>query len=359
MTSLYTTKRILEDICLKKQNQPWLDIIIKLKEVYINDINVFEANINPEDDPFFTLDQMQVDINTNKADFINSISSNPASVLQKPNSIYLLEIPIEKAEAIQVNYGVICQSVSNMDYTPLTQKHVPSELLEGESNYSWKKIISKFKKLPSNSLLVIDAHLFDNDKFDEKQDCYDSKYRDGINNLYEILDSTLPTDFSDTYHIGVLVTDTDKAKLARKSRTNLTNKRIASAINKLKKKLNRNYAISTEILFFDFSDNDGHKLIHNRRIISNYFIVTADYKLATLKEGRSLCTQTVSTYPLFENIDTDSETDKKEKRIRYEIKKFQDFIDRQKNSKDLTALLYQNGKEYIDFSVLNHRILKR
>ena len=356
MIDIFTTKENLESICLDEGKRPWLDMIIKLKEVFVNDDDIFSEDVDPEDDPFYTLDGMQIDINTSRKDYINNILQNPVLVLRHPSGIFLLDIPVDKANQIQKDYGVLCQSTKQLDHTPLTQTHFPTELLEGENGKSWNNMIAHFKDLPSNSALIIDAHLFNEDRFDERANCYDERKRDGIDNILGILDSILPASFQDVYHIGVLITDTDKAKAARRSRSNLTNDRIATAINKLKKELKRNYPINIEVVFFDQND-DGHKLIHNRRILSNYFIVTADYKLAAIRKGRSLCGQTIAAYPLFEAIDKYPDSDKKEKRIRNEIKQFSDFFRRQSNSH--TALLYQNGQKNDDFTQLKHRFFQQ
>jgi hypothetical protein len=356
MISIFTTKDNLESICLDENKQPWLDMIIKLKQVFVNEDDIFPDDVDPEEDPFYTLDGMQVDINSSKKEYINDIPHNPVLVLNQPLGIFLLDIPVEKANQIQTSYGVMCQSTDDLDYTPLSQPHFPTELLAGETGKSWKSMIAQYKELPSNSVLIIDAHLFAEDKYDEANKCYDEKKRDGLNNIFDIINCLLPTSFKDTYHIGVLITDTDKAKAARRTRSNLTNDRIASAINKLKKSFNRNYPINIEVIFFD-PDDDGHKLIHNRCIISNYFMVTAEYKLAALRNGRSLCGQSIAAFPLFENIDKSPGSDKKEKRMRNEIKLLADFIHRQPNSH--TALLYQNGKTNDDFSQITHRFFNR
>lgn len=352
MTCIYTTKDNLESICLDEGKRAWLDIIIKLKEVFVNEDDIFSEDVDPDDDPFYTLDGMQININSSKKDYINEIPSNPVLVLQQPSGIFLLDISSDKASKIQKDYGVICQSCDNMDYTPLTQSNFPNDLFDGESGKTWKTMIAHYKELPSNSTLIIDAHLFDEDRYDERNNCYDERKRDGLNNTFDILDSLLPSSFEDTYNIGVFLTDIDVAKTERKTRSNLTNDRIASAINKLKKKLNRNYTINLEVVFIDYRD-DAHKLIHNRRIISNYYIITADYKLAALRNGRSLCHQSITAFPLFENIDKYPNTDKKEKRIRHEIDDFKVFFNRQPNSH--TALLYQNGQKNNDFTQLRHR----
>ena len=351
MISIFTTKDNLESICLDSGKQPWLEMIFKLKEVFVDNDNIFADDADIDNDPLYILDEMQVDINTSQMDFIKDIPNNPAIVLNQPSGIFLLDIPATKAFQIQKDYGVICQSVSELDYTPLTQPHFPTELLTDE-NKTWADMIAQFKDLPSNSVLIIDAHLFAEDKFDEANSCYDLQRRAGIENVSNILDYILPDSFKDTYHVGVLITDTDIAKVLHTSRSNLTNARIASAINKLKKTLNRNYPVHVEVVFFDPRD-DGHKLIHNRRILSNYYIVTSEYKLAALKNGKSVCAQTIDTFPLFEDLDKTPNTDKKEKRVRNEIRLFSEFFDRQPQSH--TALLYQNGQKTDDFKQLKHR----
>ncbi len=352
MTSIFTTKNNLETICLDKQKQAWLNMIIKLQEVYIND--TIDENADPDNDVLLNLDQMGY-INTKEANYINSISSNPGSVLQHPNGIFLLDISSNEANDIQRNFGVLCQSITNMDYTPLTQINKPTELTFGVHNLSWNGIISRYKKLPSNSALIVDAHMFENDRFDEKNNCFDSNHQDGLNNIDELLQAILPNTFNDAYHIGILLTDMDKAKLHLRSRSNLTNDRIAKAIHKLKRGLNRNYVIDIEVIFFDADDKNGYTLIHNRKIISNYFIITADYKLAALKKGRSLCDQSIVVWSLFENIDNDIDSDKKEKRIRIDLKKLQVYL----KGVNPSALLYQNNRKLPDFSTLRHRLLNK
>lgn len=352
MISIFTTKNNLQSICLDVDKRPWLDMIIKLKEVFVNEEEIFSNEVDPEEDPFYILDGMQIDINSSLKEYINDISRNPEHVLEHPSSIFLLDISVADAQCIQKNYGVICQSIRKLDYKPLTQPYLPTELTERESGKSWASIIAQFAMLPSNSILIIDAHLFNEDKFDENKGCYDERKKVGIDNIFEILNCILPQSFQSIYHVGVLVMDMEAARTLGRSHSNLTNARIATAINNLKKKLRRNYVINMEVIFFDPRD-DGYKLIHNRRILSNYFIVTAEYKLATIKDGISLCGQSIAVSPLFENIEINPRSDKKEKRIRSEIEHLSAFFSRQSTSH--TALLYQNGRKMDDFLQMQHR----
>lgn len=357
MISVFTTKANLEDIFLREENKAWLAIILKLNEVFINDDPFSECDeSNPDDDVFLTLDSMGVKLNDEEKDFIDNIPKNPKTVLNHPCGIYLLDISDAKAHRIQEDYGVICQSTKKLDLMPLVQPNFPNELEENETGKSWKNMISRFRELPSNSALIIDAHLFQQDRYDEHEGCYDSRNSKGITNLQEILDAILPEYFCDTYHVGIFLTDYDIANknIANK---NLTNKRIANAINKLKTKLDRPFDISIEVVFIDKNDNGAHALIHNRRIISNYYIVTADYALAALSNGRSLRSQTITAYPLFENIHIDSDSDKKEKRMKSDLRKLKDLLELQSRAVQPSLTFFQNGQQKEDLQSINHRML--
>ena len=354
MVAIFTTSSILDKICHTDELSVWQDMIVKLGEVFID--NEIDVPLD-YDDPLFILDSA-IKIDHSKKDFINSINESPASVLQEPCGIFLLDIPEDKASEIQTKYGVICEAACSPKHNLLTQKGSSAELVEGLNDKTWSDIFKKFKKYPTNSALIIDAHLFENDQYDEHQGCYDRERSYGINNLRDILDQILPDTFADTYHISVLLTNTDEAKANRRSRTSLTNARIASAINKLKKKINRPYEISVEVLFFSQSD-DGHRLIHNRRILTNTYVLDAQYKLAAFdNQGVTRASQAISVSPLFELIHIDSESDMKEKRLRYDLDDLYDYIETQCRAKTPTGQLYRNGALVDSFFKIKHRFLR-
>lgn len=355
MVAIFTTASTLDRICHTDNYTVWRDIIMK--------VGVFiDSNIDiplDMDDQLFNLDSAGK-INYSKREFISSLSDTPENVLDEPCGIYLLDISEEKATIIQQKYGVICQSSSNLRHDVLTNKGIVAELVEGEKGKNWIDIFKKFRTIPTNSAIIIDAYLFDNDQFDEKQGCYDHEHSHGISNLNNILDQILPHTFSETYHIGILLTNTDEAKARKRSRTSLTNTRIASAINKLKKRLNRPYEISIEVIFFSQTDNDNHRLIHNRRILTNTYVLDAQYKLAAFfSNGESRASQTVSVSPLFELIHLDNDSDMKEKRLRDDLDKLSGYVGIQCSPKSQTGLLYRNGKLLESFSQIRHRFLKK
>lgn len=353
MVAIFTTSTHLDKICHIDDLSVWQDMILKLGEVFIDG----EIDIPLDDeDPLFILDSA-IKIDKTKKEFIKSIPTSPEIVLQEPCGIFLLDLPEDKAADIQSKYGVICESTSVANHNILTQKGNSAELIDGLKDKSWNDIFKKFKSSPTNSALIIDAHLFENDQYDERQGCYDRERSYGINNLKDIIDQILPDTFADTYHIGVLLTNTDEAKASRRSRTSLTNSRIASAINKIKKRITRPYDISIEVIFFSQSD-DGHKLIHNRRILTNTYVLDAQYKLAAFdNNGAPRAPQTIIISPLFELIHIDSDSDMKEKRLRYDLDDLYGYIETQCRAKSPSGQLYRNGALVDSFRKIHHRFL--
>lgn len=351
MVAIFTTSGNLESICLDSDKQPWQDMIYKLGEVFIN-----EAVDIPMDmeDPLFLLDS-SIKIDITKKDYIDSIKSNPENVLKEPCGIFLLDIPENDAHNIELKYGVICQSIHSMNHDVLTHKGTSVEVINDLCGKTWTDVFKKFKDTPSNSAIIVDAHLFENDAFNEVDGCYDKNKSVGIDNLYQILDCILPQSFADAYHVAVMLTNIDEAKQERRSRTSLTNARIVSAINKLKGKLGRQYEICIEVHFF--SQKGGfHQLIHNRRILSSYYVIDAQYKLAAFKkDGTGISSQTITASPLFELIHLDADSDMKEKRLRYDLDDLYEYVETQ--CKNPTSELYQNGRKCETFYRVKHRFL--
>ena len=360
MVAVFTTSDIVKDIYLKS---PWKEILQDLKNVFVDTDMYIPLD---EEDPTFILDFAEVDFDSSKSDFIKSLVEKPANVLEEPCGIYLLNISEEQANRIQSEYGVICLSDKNLDHFLLTHLGTSAELKKGEKSEKWKNwtdILRKFQSTPTNSVLVIDAHLFENDYFDERQNppAYDSQRNIGITNLYNILNQILPNAFSDEgYHVGVLLTDIDVAKDNKRSRTNLTNSRIATAINKLKNKLKRLYPIHIEIIFIPHTDRDAHQLIHNRRIITNSYILEVPYKLAAFnKNNKSTYSQPITVKPLFSLIHLGNDSDTKATRLQYDLNELSQYIINQCNPKlKHKGVLFQNGLLSDSFTTVQHRFLK-
>lgn len=341
----------------KMIDQPeWLEIIRNLGEVFIADENIdipedYEAAAK---NPFYLLDEA-VSVKKNKSDYINTVPNNPELVLEEPCGIFLLNIPKDIAYSIQRRFGVICQSTSNMSHDVLTHKGTSIELIQGIGDRNWSDVFQKFKSTPSNSVIIIDAHLFENDSYDERNSCYDESRSYGRNNLFAILDNILPDNFDKAYHVSILLTDIDEAKKEKKSRTNLTNLRIVKEINKLRNKI-RPYEICIEVHFF--SQHEGyHNIIHNRRILSNYYVLDAQYKLAAFdNDNRSREGQTISIHPLFELIYIDPESDTKARRLISDLEKIKEYVEPARNH---SGPFYQNGRKFDSYDKVKHRLMSK
>ena len=75
-------------------------------------------------------------------------------------------------------------------------------------------------------------------------------------------------------------------------------KDVVNRIMKIKKRLNRKYKYTIEVLSID-KNNASFKETHDRQICSNYFWVNASHKLKAYRSGISLCNQTINFRYLF------------------------------------------------------------
>ena len=72
---------------------------------------------------------------------MDKIEANPAIVHNDPCAIYLLKIDKQKAEKIQKDFGVICQSIDDLDETILTKGIIDMSPRKGDKEYGWNKIL--------------------------------------------------------------------------------------------------------------------------------------------------------------------------------------------------------------------------
>lgn len=349
MIKIFTTAKGLDIICHNPGNWVWVEIIRNLRKVYIDgDISIPES----AEDTLFIVDSAGYIDRESKSQFITDVPSKTKRVLEEPCGIYLLEVKSGKAASIQKDYGVVCQSLSSLDYNSLTHKGITLELIKDEYNRSWKKTIKKFKQDPSNSVLIVDRYLFDNDYLDGNNVLLDSKNK--LVNLFSILDEILPQTFNSTYHIGIIARDIENGK---KCQASFGNSDIAGDVQAIIPKLNRNYEISTDIIFV--SRNEGlFKDIHNRQIFTNTLVLTALHQLSAFDaNGRSKVSQTIDVRTLFEPIIYEPESDCKAQRINDDLEKFRKYIALQKAGQS-TAELYCDGNKMGSFKKIRHRFLK-
>ena len=220
---------------------------------------------------------------TTRTDYIKSISTKPELVLKNPSSLFILDIPIAEAKKIQVEYGVICRSGVDTNVSILidvndehtTDKNKPL-------GRGWDTVLDSVESLPSNALILTDRYLFKTTN---------ARYGNGFDNVRSILTELLPRELNTTFNITV-VFDKDSIDPLYDFQT------IAKRLNDIKDEFKRPYPIIMEVLGITGKNNAYYNL-HNRRIISNYFVVKMDYSLAAFNKAVGTADQTITPQVLF------------------------------------------------------------
>ncbi len=302
MFKVFANKKFLEGVLLDKTPQNWYDILMSG--------NVAEVCI-PEDLEDEDIDSMGViDIIGNlqlygtivKTDtgYINDIPHNSRRVLENPNAVFLLNIEAKDAENIQKNYGVICQSIDAIDDDVLTKAY-EYDLFDGQEGVDWSVYFDKKNhKLPSNALIICDRYIFSANKESDLKERKDALQL-GLSNIRSILNSLLPKKHNDEYNV-LIVFDSSTFDKSEEIEMNMFN----SIVEDLKNYADGNKKVRRYKIRFDLVSIDhnciNYKMLHNRRIISNYFMVRAEYKLRAFKDNVSTVTQTIFYDGLFSKI---------------------------------------------------------
>lgn len=285
MLEIYISDRALEKIWVESRDSNWGKIISKQGVVYIS-----------EDDPSQLLDEngvlWQIEMSgihlEPSTEYIQKILDGTKSISEKPFGVFILDIEPHKALKMQQENGVICMSSDAIDENILALiDPCVKEYEEGEKG-KWSDVLVGVKAdtFVSNSVIINDRNLFANDGL--KTNHHTGESTPGIDNIAAVLNEIIPSELCVPYHVAILC-DYECVKIAN----GLTHKSVAEKVNKIKKKLNREFPIEIEIIFIKDGDSRITKVTHNRRIISNYFILKADHKICAFKSGMSLCAQNI------------------------------------------------------------------
>ena len=208
---------------------------------------------------------------------------HPENVLKNPSALYIFDILEAEALAIQKKYGVMCLSSAVPDITPLidiNDEHTTDK--EKPLGRGWDTVLDSVELLPSNALILTDRYLFKTTN---------AKYGNGFDNIRSILTELLPSKLETKYHIAVIF-DRDEID----SLYNFNS--IAKRLNDIALEFQKPYEIVTEVL--GLSDKkDIYYKFHNRRIVSNYFVVKMDYSLAAFNKTEGTSEQTIIPQVLF------------------------------------------------------------
>lgn len=284
MLSLYTTEKIISAIVSNSEGRYdiWLDFIKKLRvslKVLLDDDSDYDFN---DSNPINLLGLEGEVIDFIEKTDLNQIIELKSDVIRDSQVIFLLDIAKDTATNISKKYGVICCSLKDSSSdNPLFRESLELNLECDEKN-NWNKLLSQDCISPSNALIFIDRYLFSKDS---NSICC----QDGINNVSDILNEILPPALGVEFHILLIFDDS-------KIEPGSSFKDVSTAINKLKKKLNRPYPIAIEALSLSGTVLNGtshYRKTHNRRIISNYFIIRADHSLKAFRNCKSIYDQTL------------------------------------------------------------------
>lgn len=354
MMALYTTEQIVSSIFRdnEKRYDAWYDFITKLRpEMKIlldvdtdyedNDYNpvyMFQKDYDIQVDPQF-LEDVGDDSDLAK------IASMQLSSIPDPCAIVILDVDTETANKISQKYGVICHSFSESPLTsPLFQEAIERNVENQESKRGWHELFLKGTTFPSNSLVFVDRYLF-------SKDSNGITSQDGIENVYEILNHVLPANLGVDYHV-LLVFDASTLSTAIGD----TFERISTQINGLKKRLNRPYQVIIETLSIDHNDMN-YEETHNRRILSNYFIVRVDRSLKAFRANKGLYSQSLFLdWAASKGIVNQKRSDAPAKALYKYLREVRKAVTQIKKAQGAVPFT-QNGNNRIAVSSMAHRLI--
>ena len=275
---------------------------------------------------------------------VSRLRAHPEEVLNNPSALYVLDVSPEEARSIQQSYGVMCLSGERLDVSPLIDiNDIHISNVKEKLGHGWDTVLDSVEKLPSNALLLTDRYLF--------------AFRhpnagDGIANIRAILDQLLPRQFAGgDYHVTIVFDNMAK-------HTSYTFNDIALLLEGLKPQLKRNYPVMMEVLGIT-PDCPVYNKLHNRMIISNYYLVEAAHKLAAFNGDRGTARQMLIPLTLFTESSLNGTSTPPLNAITQTLKTLSDFSKSLSRRFSHDDYLYAvNGKRMEKCIVLRNRLIK-
>ena len=272
------------------------------------------------------------------------LKQHPEEVLKSPSSLYILDVQPAEALSIRRSFGVMCLSGENPDITPLIDVndiHISNE--HEKLGRGWDSVLDSVEKLPSNALLLTDRYLF--------------AFRhpnagDGLANIHDILNELLPQQFEGgDYHVTIVFDD-------RSKHSSYTFDEIATKLNRIKTQLGRNYPIMMEVLGIT-PDCSIYNKLHNRLIVSNYYLVEAGHKLAAFNKDQGTARQMLIPMTLFTEASLNGTSTPPLKAIEQTVSTLCEFSKSLSLLSDHSVYLYAvNGKRMEKCMGIRNRLIK-
>lgn len=232
----------------------------------------------------------------NGRDIIRDIE-NEASFSDYPYSVFVLDVSPQEAARIQSESGVICQSSDDIKLDALfmhryfvsKEGHPSGKNTIGKFYHTWDNIIERV--LPCNCIIVNDKYLIKN-----------ANQELGIRNLETIIknlryNSNAKTDL-------VIVIEACDVKDSRGNVVISQSEQFGIMSEILSQRMGQdklNIHCICPILPSD-RENPWYRHIHNRRILTNYCMYSAEYRLCAFLPGspsKESVDQLMTCYPLF------------------------------------------------------------
>ena len=269
---------------------------------------------------------------------------HPENVLKNPSALYILDIPAANALAIQRMYGVMCLSSSAPDISPLidvNDEHTTEKKVA--LGRGWDSVLDSVEHLPSNALILNDRYLFKTTN---------AVYGNGFDNIRSILTELLPRELNTKYHVAVIF-DRDEIDPLYNFKS------ISKRINDIALDFKMPYEIVTEVLGLS-EGKDIYYKFHNRRIVSNYFVVKMDYTLAAFNKTEGTSEQTIIPQVLFTEDSLNKSSSAPLKSMQQITKALKSFSDSLKSpSMDHNSYSYAiNGQQKNLCLTITNRLIK-
>ena len=268
----------------------------------------------------------------------------PENVLKNPSALFILDITPAEALAIQRMYGVMCLSSSAPDISPLidvNDEHTTEKKVA--LGRGWDSVLDSVEHLPSNALILNDRYLFKTTN---------AVYGNGFDNIRSILTELLPRELSTKYHI-IVIFDRDEIDPLYNFKS------ISKRINDIALEFKMPYEIVTEVLGLS-EGKDIYYKFHNRRIVSNYFVVKMDYTLAAFNKTEGTSEQTIIPQVLFTEDSLNKSSSAPLKSMQQITKALKSFSDSLKSpSMDHNSYSYAiNGQQKNLCLTITNRLIK-
>ncbi len=289
MLSVYTTENIISTIFKDSENKydVWYNFFTKLRPTIKVLLDVNTDYDDNDYNPVFMLEKdYDIEVvpeyleDVGECSYVSKIERMELLSVSDPFAIFILDIDENTAQKISEKYGVVCHALSvHPHLNPIFQEGIEKSIEKKEQRKGWSELLTRENTTPSNQIVIIDRYLFSDDS-------NGITTQDGLDNISEILEYALPQKLGVDFHVLIIFDATEMG------RSPMMFNQLSTKLNGIKNSIKRPYNIIIEVAsisHYDFNYDETH----NRRILSNYYIIRVEHSLKAFKSGRGLYTQTL------------------------------------------------------------------